>query len=71
MNSFQISGREMFEFNPDLIEGDDAEASTEHYKPESDEVCKNLINLFLRLMYVREFLFVLELQKILLSHLQV
>lgn len=32
-----ISGREMFEFNPDLIAGDDDEASTEQYRPEPEE----------------------------------
>ena len=36
--SFQISGREMFEFNPDLIAGDDDEADDFVYEREQDEV---------------------------------
>jgi len=35
----QISGREMFEFNPELIEGDDDEADDVAYQREpQDEV---------------------------------
>ena len=33
----QISGREVFEFNPELIEGDDQEASDDVYIRGSDE----------------------------------
>ena len=33
----------MFEFNPDLIAGDDDEASTEQYKPEPEEVSSQVI----------------------------
>ena len=38
---FQISGREMFEFNPDLVDGDDAEATddTIYTRGLRDEVC--------------------------------
>ena len=32
----QISGREVFEFNPELIEGDDQDASDDVYVRESD-----------------------------------
>ena len=36
----QISGREMFEFNPELIEGDDDEADEVAYQREPpDDVC--------------------------------
>jgi len=33
---FQISGREMFEFNPDLVAGDDDEAGDDVYERETD-----------------------------------
>jgi hypothetical protein len=34
---FGISGREMFEFNPDLVTGDDADADDEMYRREVDD----------------------------------
>ena len=40
----QISGREMFEFNPELIEGDDDEADDVAYQREpQDEVWLSLL----------------------------
>ena len=39
----QISGREMFEFNPELIEGDDDEADDVAYQREArDDVRRSL-----------------------------
>jgi len=40
--SFQISGREMFEFNPDLIGGDDDEAEDFTYTRDSDDEVRGI-----------------------------
>lgn len=37
MLCFQISGRELFEFNPDLVQGDDEEADEIEMEREKDE----------------------------------